>query len=77
MVFVEKPHGCLHLAADSQQKVNGLAALVCGTTTVLALATDLDLGLLHCPTPAHCALVFAKHVSSSGRNRIAQQLMDE
>lgn len=70
-------HGCLHLAADSQQKVNGLAALVCGTITVLALAIDLDLGLLHCSTPAHWALVFAKHVSSNGRNRIAKRLMDE
>ena len=60
--FFEKPYGCLHLAADSQQKVNGPAALVCGTTTVLALVIGLDLVLLHCPTPAHWALVFTKYV---------------
>lgn len=50
-----------HIAFGRKQETDGFALLVDGAVQILPDALDLDIGLIHAPTAAGRALVFAGH----------------
>ena len=75
--FVKKAQGCGLVTPGRQQKVNRLAFFIHSTVEIFAGAFDFDVTFVHAPVAANRALVLAKHLSSKGRNRIAQRLIEE
>ena len=66
-----------HVAPGREQKGYSISLPVDGAIAIFSGALDLDVGLIHAPTSADRALVFAGHFSMRGKKRIAYRLIDE
>ena len=75
--LIKETHGSGLVALGRQQKLDGFPSLVNRPIEIFPGTFHLDVGLIHAPTSTHWTLVLAKHLSSKGRNRTAQRLIDE